>query len=226
MRALIVAAGIIASAVSSATARAEDVDWKEIGVATVGGEIVVCFYDTVSIIYAGSHTRVWVKCIRQQDVEDTIADKGVLGKKIVDNAARKIISGYVPPLVAVGGIDSQQSLTVIVGYEAAANIGAMPTHSRVLYELNCSERMIRRLSTYFHIGGTLDEARDLGFEIIRQIIVLEQNAVLECLVCRPGPPDNGRRSQHALFKHTASVRSTDHARKSRIGREFRAFTPY
>ena len=89
MRALIVAAGIIASAVSSATAWAEDVDWKEIGVATVGGEIVVCFYDTVSIIYAGSHTRVWVKCIRQQDVEDTIADKGVLGKKIVDNAGGK-----------------------------------------------------------------------------------------------------------------------------------------
>ena len=70
-----------------------------------GGEIVVCFYDIVSIIYAGSHTRVWVKCIRQQDVEDTIADKGVLGMKIVDNAARKIISGYVPPLVVVGGID-------------------------------------------------------------------------------------------------------------------------
>ena len=67
------------------------------------GEIVVCFYDTVSIIYAGSHTRVWVKCIRQQDVEDTIADKGVLGKKIVDNAARKIIAGYVPPFVVVGG---------------------------------------------------------------------------------------------------------------------------
>ena len=103
MRALIVAAGIIASAVSSATARAEDVDWKAIGVATVGGEIVVCFYDTVSIIYAGSHTRVWVKCIRRQDVEDTIADKGVLGKKIVDNAARKIIAGHAPPLVVVGG---------------------------------------------------------------------------------------------------------------------------
>ena len=61
---------------------------------------------------------------------------------------------YVPPLVVVGGIDSQQSLTVIVGYEAAANIGAMPTHSRVPYELNCSERMIRRLSTHFHIGGS------------------------------------------------------------------------
>ena len=28
----------------------------------------------------------------------------------------------------------------------------------------------------------LDEARDLGFEIIRQVIVLEQNAVLERLV--------------------------------------------
>ena len=28
----------------------------------------------------------------------------------------------------------------------------------------------------------LDEARDLGFEIIRQVIVLEQNAVLEGLV--------------------------------------------
>ena len=28
----------------------------------------------------------------------------------------------------------------------------------------------------------IDEARDLGFEIIRQVVVLEQNAVLERLV--------------------------------------------
>ena len=38
-------------------------------------------------------------------------------------------------------------------------------------------------------------------------------------------PYNGRRSQHALLKHTASVRSADHARKRRIGSEFRVFTP-
>ena len=42
----------------------------------------------------------------------------------------------------------------------------------------------------------------------------------------PGPPDDGRRSQHALLKRTASVRSTDHARESRIGSEFRVLTPY
>ena len=37
----------------------------------------------------------------------------------------------------------------------------------------------------------------------------------------PGAPDNGRRSKHALLKRTTSLRSTDHAGKSRIGIEFR-----
>ena len=50
-------------------------------------------------------------------------------------------------------------------------------------------------------------------------------AISEARQRRPGPPDNGRRSQHALLKHTASVGSADHARKSRIGSEFRLFTP-
>ena len=131
MRALIVAAGIIASAYplrrrgpTSTGRRSGLPPW---------GEIVVCFYDTVSIIYAGLHTRVCMeKCIRQTDVEDT-SDKGVLGKKIVDNAAGKIIYKKL-----VGGIDSQQSLTVIVGYEAAANIGAIPNALAVLVAENIS----------------------------------------------------------------------------------------
>ena len=33
-----------------------------------------------------------------------------------------------------------------------------------------------------HVIVVLDEARDLGFEITRQVVVLEQNAVLKCLV--------------------------------------------
>jgi hypothetical protein len=51
-------------------------------------------------------------------------------------------------------------------------------------------------------------------------------AIFEARQCCFGPPDDGRRPQHAFLKHTASVGSTDHARKSRTGREFRFLIPY
>ena len=80
-----------------------------------------------------------------------------------------------------------------------------------------------------------NDDRILGFTMIGatagEVMAVVQMAMLagcpiEARQRRSRPPDDGRRTEHAVFKHTASVRSTDHARKSRIGREFRAFTPY
>jgi pyruvate/2-oxoglutarate dehydrogenase complex dihydrolipoamide dehydrogenase (E3) component len=73
--------------------------------------------------------------------------------------------------------------------------------------------------------------RILGFTMIGatagEVMAAVQTAMIaELPYSRLAKPHNGRRTQHALLKHTASVRSADHARKSRIGSEFRVFTPY
>ncbi len=65
-----------------------------------------------------------------------------------------------------------------------------------------------------------NDDRILGFTMIGATAG-DRAAIFEARQRRPGPPDNGRRSQHAVLKRTASVRSTDRARKSRIGSEFR-----
>ena len=47
--------------------------------------------------------------------------KGERGRQIVDNAAKKVKDGYVPPIVAIGKMSVKQSVDVIA-YEESANL--------------------------------------------------------------------------------------------------------
>jgi hypothetical protein len=78
----------------AASAQAADVDWKMYGTASIDGG-VVCFYESKSVV-AQPILRVWTKCLSQKDL-DSIDIKSELGKKIVENAARKMTDLYVPP---------------------------------------------------------------------------------------------------------------------------------
>jgi hypothetical protein len=90
--------------------------------------------------------RVWTKCSLQKDL-DGVQSQGELGAKIVENAARKILKGYVPPIAIVEGANLDQAIA-ITGYEESADIGNLRTNSLHLYELDYSARRIRRLRTH------------------------------------------------------------------------------
>ena len=75
-----------------------------------------------------------------------------LGKKIVHRGARKVVERYIPPIAIVEDMDYDDAIGV-VQYEETANLSNIQAHSRFFYELNCSERMMRRLSTYVRING-------------------------------------------------------------------------
>lgn len=140
----------LALAVSSA--QPTDVDWKMYGTASVDGG-VVCFYDRNGVTHRpNGYVRVWTKCLLQKDL-DGVDPKSELGDRIAKNAAHKISGGYVPPIMVVESIGFNQ-ITVIVPYEETADIGDIQLHDRFFYELNCSERMMRRLSTYAQVNGT------------------------------------------------------------------------
>lgn len=131
---------------------AADVDWKMYGMASFDDGVVVCFYDAKGVTRtADKHLRVWAKCLPQKDL-DGVDIKGELGRKIVENAARKVIDKYIPPIAVVENIDFDQAMGVMQ-YEETANLSGVQSHARFFYELNCSERLIQRLSTYVRING-------------------------------------------------------------------------
>jgi hypothetical protein len=145
---------VVASAVvgTTASAFAQDVDWKMYGSASVGAPSI-CFFDNKSVSHTtDSHIRVWTKCLPRQDLGGDFT-KTERGKTIIENAARKMIQGYVPPIIAIVRVmDFDQSADVIAT-EEVANLGDIEPMSRMLFELNCPERMDRRLSTYLNVKG-------------------------------------------------------------------------
>jgi hypothetical protein len=135
----------------ASSAQAADVDWKMYGIASVDGG-VVCFYDANGLTRtADRHVRVWAKCLLQSEL-DSIDIKTDFGGRIVENAARKVVKGYMPPIAFAENIDFDQGINVI-RYEETANISGIQPQARFFYELNCSERMMRRLSTYVRTNG-------------------------------------------------------------------------
>jgi hypothetical protein len=137
-----------ALALAAASAWGADVDWKVYGTASDMG--VVCFYDAKGVVTRPA-LRVWTKCLLQKDV-DSVDVNSELGKKIVDSGARKLIEGYVPPIALVEDMDGDQAIGVIQ-HEETANLGNFQPQAQFFYELNCSERMMRRLSTYVRSKG-------------------------------------------------------------------------
>lgn len=132
-------------------ARAADVDWKLYGGASLAGPSF-CFYDAASVTRtSNSYIRVWTKCLAQKDLDGVNMDDDV-GKKIVDGAARRVVAGYVPPIIVIGQVEFEQ-LPSIAAYEEIANVSAIEPQAQIFTEMNCSERMTRRLSTSIHPNG-------------------------------------------------------------------------
>lgn len=125
---------------------AADVDWKAYGFPTFEGPNV-CFYDANTVTrMPDGHLRAWTKCLLQKEL-DGIDTKSVIGKRIVENAARKVAAVYVPPITVIDNLDFNQSVAII-GYEETADLGQLQPKAQFYYELNCSERTIRTLSTF------------------------------------------------------------------------------
>jgi hypothetical protein len=130
----------------SATAFGADVDWKFYGTATVDGLKSSCFFEANGVIRvrAINHIKVWTKCLLQNDLEGVDTKKDI-GAKAIDNAARKMVAGYIPPIALVEDLNADLA-TQIMASEEIANLAPLEPQMRGLYELDCGERKIRTLS--------------------------------------------------------------------------------
>ena len=150
--------GVLVALVGSAaasSAQASDVDWKMYGGASVSGA-EICFYDAKGAVRTpDKYVGVWTKCLSQKDI-DNVDIKHDFSGRIVENAARKMINGYVPPIALVEDIDFDQA-TVITGYEETANISGIKPHSNIFYEINCSQKMLRESALIFWSMASIDQ---------------------------------------------------------------------
>jgi hypothetical protein len=144
------AVALVYTLIYASLAFAADVDWKMYGSATADAPSF-CFYDAKGVA-AGhdGYLRVRTKCLLKVDLESVYL-KGDRGRQIVDNAAKKVVEGYVPPIVAIGKMNVKQAVDVIA-YEESANLSDSEERPSFLLELNCSARMHRSLGSYVKVN--------------------------------------------------------------------------
>jgi hypothetical protein len=136
-------AGVAMVAMTIATASyAADIDWKLYGIADADE---LCFYDAQGVVQTpDGKVRVGTKCLLQKDIV-AIDPKQELGSKIVAEAAKRLKSGYVPPILVGAETDYEQT-AMTIAYEQAADMGGIAPRSSIFYELDCAQKMIRELN--------------------------------------------------------------------------------
>jgi hypothetical protein len=140
--------------VQAGLAQALSVDWKFYGGASVMEDSEYCFYDAEGVApKPDAHILVWTKCLPQKDIEAIDIEKEFDGR-ILKNSAEKVAHYYVPPIATIENIDVNQRMAV-TQYEETANISNIQPRARILYEFNCSERMLRELSIYVQANGKI-----------------------------------------------------------------------
>jgi hypothetical protein len=148
MRTLIIALCLIAAC---ANAMASDVDWKMYGAASVDGP-EICFYDAMGVAATpDKHVRVWTKCLPQQDLDNTDTEHDFEGT-ILNHVVEKVAHRYLPPIASVENIDGHKRLAITL-YEETADIADIQPHSRIYYEIDCAQKMLRELSISFSVNG-------------------------------------------------------------------------
>jgi hypothetical protein len=139
-------------------------DWKFIGgtlLKKTSGE-TLAYYDPESVQYLpNGNVRVWIKAVDASEVDRLLAKE----KAIIETTAEKVANGYYPPYVLSNPKPERSFDTYmeIVAWEEAANHAAIKPRAKLLYEINCKERMIQTLSAVsYETDGTTASTSDAG----------------------------------------------------------------
>jgi hypothetical protein len=122
-------------------------DWRVIG----GTDDSAVFYDARGVRkFSNGHFEVWLKVLPVK----AITDSKPVDKDRTARGARKLASGYVPPM----WLDQKASLDQITDaiiLEEVANEAAIQPNARMLVELDCPNRLSRELSVWLDLNGKI-----------------------------------------------------------------------
>jgi hypothetical protein len=124
-------------------------DWKYFGATMLDRGEAIGFYDAEGVEQLSTgNVKVWTKAFTDKAEFARAANR----KTNIDSAAKKLSEYYVPPLCLVDSKDCEKFETVVnmVSWEVTANDAYLQPRVRILFEIDCGNRMIRTLSTILY----------------------------------------------------------------------------
>ena len=126
----------------------------------------------------GDHVLVWAKALPTEKLNTMDAPVEGEVKKMVDSIGRLISQGYQPPLATIKPMQQQQLLMTIT-YEQMADAGLVDPAIKILYEIDCGQKLVRTLSI---MTSTVSNSTVAQWEHIAPESTL---ATLRKLTCKP-----------------------------------------
>jgi hypothetical protein len=155
MKTVALVALLALAGVSAADAQTGDTDWKQYGAADFGknGGLLVMFFDAAGLIHrSNGHVEVWTKGLSRKAIDRALSASSPMHKKIFDVAEHRITAMDRPLLSTIVELDKYQMADVLMN-EVAANVANIDATERIMYELDCPNRMVRELSGMFVLDG-------------------------------------------------------------------------
>jgi hypothetical protein len=143
--------------ISCAYAQGADADWKMYGtfdLANVGGMQDV-FFDAANVVRKdGGQVEVWTKTLSVKALKSFDSAPASLHQKVAETAVQKLRAGYRPPISKMTELDDGAT-TAIIALEVIADLAVIEPTTRILYEFDCPNRLVRELSTHVLFDGKL-----------------------------------------------------------------------
>jgi hypothetical protein len=153
---LLMALFLALTGASGVCAQTGDTDWQMYGAADFGkmGGKQRQFFDAAGVIRRNNgHVEVWTKSLSEKDMDRVQRDGSDLQTKIVARAAYQKLHGYRPPLSVALKRDDDGTVVQIIMDEATANMSAVEPTVRILYDVDCPNRLFRALSMQLTVNG-------------------------------------------------------------------------
>jgi len=138
---------------SPAAAKTPASDWKLYGEMPDDGD-ALCFYDAKSVAQkTDGHTKFWTKCLSKNAMEKVDVN-AKLKSKILKITAKKLHQHYLPPYMMMETGTSDR-IDDVIRYETMADLGNFVPQSRIFYDLDCAEQVIKELKTFIGLEGKI-----------------------------------------------------------------------
>lgn len=120
-------------------------DWKYFGATILSEGKAIAFYDAEGAEQlANRNVKVWTKAFTDQAEFTRRANR----KTNINSAAKKLSENYIPPFCLVDSKNCEKLETAVnvISWEVTASDEYLTPNSRILFEIDCGQNMIRTLS--------------------------------------------------------------------------------
>lgn len=158
-------------------------EWKVFGAHETNGKKELLFFQADGVVRKPSgYVQVWVKILKQSDIDRVAGHKD---KQRAGRMVERLLSGYVPPILRNEKKNDADQVFYFTLAEDVASTAEVKVRTRILYEVDCAERLVRTLSVYVANDKSSKSSDEVG---TWAHVAPESNAdELLPLVCAAGP---------------------------------------